>query len=814
MKNSHLNKLSKNARFVLNKTQAIAQLKNLSKINGIFLSKALNQKKGSLGEFILSNLTKKAFNTLTNTEIKKLPLIFSVQDCLVKAFQIASTAKSPYVGTEHIFHALLTFLIEKEPKFLNKYFKKDLAVITEKNADHNSPPNNQDPKFMNEMQAIIENFFTPQNSANHKSALQEFSSDLNDIARRENHLLIGRENELERISNILGRKTKNNPVLIGEPGVGKTAIIEGLAQKINQGKAPYYLNNKKILNLDLGSVIAGTNFRGEFEARLKQIINEATSNKDLILFIDELHTLVGAGNAMGGMDAANLLKPVLSRGEIQIIGATTLDEYRKHIEKDSALERRFQSIFVNEPDVKETEKILTGIKPLYEDYHNIKIFPETLKLASGLAKRYFPQKFLPDSAIDLIDESSAKKRTTSTNIKAYKKLNQRKDILKKIIAEKEYLVINDRYEEAILLRNKEHDLKKEINKIKTDIKKIEKSHPIKLLPEDILRTVADSAKIPIELLSEKTALIPNQVKSKLSKKLIGQEKVIESIHKTLLRRSGGVSDPNRPLGSFLFIGASGVGKTLTAKILADSLSPIEQNNNLVQINMSEFMEKHSISKFLGAPAGYVGYDEDKSLTEKIRQNPYSVVLFDEIEKADQNILNILLQILDEGKITDAKGRIINFKNTIIILTSNLGTSELNHLSKIGFNPEKKSLNKKIKFTQEKVEKELSDNLSKELLNRLDNLIIFNHLNKKDLEQIAKNEIGFLIQRLKERNIQLKISKQIFPKIAHKSADPTQGARLIKKEIEKELEPLVADLIINKDPKKISLKIKNKKIIAE
>jgi ATP-dependent Clp protease ATP-binding subunit ClpC len=334
------------------------------------------------------------------------------------------------------------------------------------------------------------------------------------------------------------------------------------------------------------------------------------------------------------------------------------------------------------------------------------------------------------------------------------------------------------------------------------------------LPEDILRTVADSAKIPIELLSEKTALIPNQVKSKLSKKLIGQEKVIESIHKTLLRRSGGVSDPNRPLGSFLFIGASGVGKTLTAKILADSLSPIEQNNNLVQINMSEFMEKHSISKFLGAPAGYVGYDEDKSLTEKIRQNPYSVVLFDEIEKADQNILNILLQILDEGKITDAKGRIINFKNTIIILTSNLGTSELNHLSKIGFNPEKKSLNKKIKFTQEKVEKELSDNLSKELLNRLDNLIIFNHLNKKDLEQIAKNEIGFLIQRLKERNIQLKISKQIFPKIAHKSADPTQGSRLIKKEIEKELEPLVADLIINKDPKKISLKIKNKKIIAE
>jgi len=813
MKTFHLNKLSKNAQLVLNKAKIIARTKDLSKINGIFLIKSLNQKKGSLGEFILNNLTKKELSSLTNIAIKKTPIKFSIQETLVKAFQIASTTRSPYVGTEHLFHALLIFLIEKEPRFLNKYFKKDLAIITEKNADHNTPFDQENPRFTNEMQTIIENFFAPQNSINQKSALREFSTNLNKIALKENHLLIGRRTEIERISNILGRKSKNNPVLIGEPGVGKTAIVEGLAQKINQGKAPYYLNNKKILNLDLGSIIAGTNFRGEFEARLKQIINEATNNKNLIIFIDELHTLVGAGNAMGGMDAANLLKPVLSRGEIQVIGATTLDEYRKYIEKDSALERRFQPILVNEPDIIETEKILTGIKPLYEKYHNIKIFPETLKLASRLAKRYFPQKFLPDSAIDLIDESSARKRTSAINVQAYKKFNQKKEALKKIIKEKEALVIADRYEEAILLRNKEHSIKKEINKIETDIKKIEKNNPIKLLPEDILITVADSAKIPIELLSERNASIPNQVKTTLNKNLIGQNKIVQSIYNTLLRRSSGVSDPNQPLGSFLFIGASGVGKTLTAKILAQSLSPIQQNNNLIQINMSEFMEKHSISKFLGAPAGYVGYDEDKSLTEKVRQTPYSVILFDEIEKADQNILNILLQILDEGKITDAKGRIVNFKNSIIILTSNLGTSELNNLSKLGFSPDKKPLHQKIKLTEEKIEKELTNNLSRELLNRLDNVLIFNHLNKNDLEKITKNELEFLIERLKERNIQLKISKQIYSQIAQKSINPNQGARLIKKEIEKEIEPLVAEVIIEKNPQKIELQIKNKKIIA-
>ncbi len=812
MKNSSQDKLSKNARFVINKAKAISRLKTLNKINGLYLVNSISTKKGSLGEFIMHNLLKENSTLPANQEIKKLPLKFSVQDVLIKAFKIASISKTPFVGTEHLFHSLLSLMIEKESKFLNKYFKKDLNLSSSQNFEENNF-NNQNPQFMNEMQAIIENFFSPQKHSSIKSALKEFGTNLNQTSIKANHILVGRDRELERISNILGRKNKNNPVLIGEPGVGKTAIIEGLAQKINQSKAPYYLNNKKIINLDLGSMIAGTNFRGEFEARLKQVIQEATSNKNIILFIDELHTLIGAGNAMGGMDAANLLKPALSRGDIQVIGATTLDEYRKNIEKDPALERRFQTIFVNEPSPQETEKILKGIKILYEKYHNITISANSIKLASSLAKRYFPNKFLPDSAIDLIDEGSAKKRTSLTNIKAYKKLSTKKEDLKKLIKQKEALVISDQYEEAILLRNKEYTLKNEIKKIETEIKKTEKNNPIKLISQDILEIIAESAKIPLNLLIEKNNQIAKKTKADLEKKVIGQNEVIKEINQTLLRRSSGISDPNKPLGSFLFIGASGVGKTLTAKILAESLCPI-QTNNLIQINMSEFMERHSISKLLGAPAGYIGYDEDKSLIEKVRQNPYSVVLFDEIEKADKNILNVLLQVLDEGKITDAKGRLINFKNTIIILTSNIGTSEMNQLSKIGFDDSSNSLKKQEKLTKENIQKEISKTLSKELLNRLDSILIFNYLNKNSLEKITKNELQKLINRLKNKKIKLTFNKSVLNLIAQKSNNPQQGARLIKNQIEKNIESLVAEKILTSKIKKIELGTKNKKVIIK
>jgi ATP-dependent Clp protease ATP-binding subunit ClpC len=802
-------RLSKNARFVINKTKALARLKNLDKINGLYLINALSTKKGSLGEFILHNLLKKDLSLPTVQEIKKSPLNFSVQDVLIKAFKIASISKNPFVGTEHLFHSLIEFMQEEEPIILKKYFKKELPLFAEENFDKNNF-DNQTPQFMNEMQAIIENFFSSQQSKTTESTLKKFGSNLNKIAKKEHHILIGREGEMNRMANILGRRNKNNPVLIGEPGVGKTAIVEGLAQKINQGKAPYYLNNKKIISLDLGLMIAGTNFRGEFEARLKQVVQEASTNKEIIIFIDELHTLIGAGNAMGGLDAANLLKPALSRGEIQVIGATTLDEYRKNIEKDPALERRFQTIFVNEPTLQETEKILNGIKKLYEKHHNIKITAKSIKLASKLAKRYFPNKFLPDSAIDLIDESSAKKRTLSTNIQAYEKLNLEKEKLKKIISQKEALVASDQYEKAISLRNKEQKLRKEIEKRKSEAIKAEKNNPTKLTSKDILEMIAELSKIPIQLLTEKNNQIAEKAKKDLEKEVVGQNKAIKEIYQTLLRRSSGISDPNKPLGSFLFIGASGVGKTLTAKILSKSLSPI-QKNNLIQINMSEFMEKHSISKFLGAPAGYIGYDEDKSLTEKIRQNPYSVILFDEIEKADRNILNILLQILDEGKITDAKSRSINFKNSIIILTSNIGTSEMNQLSKIGFNDESDTLRKQEKLTKEEIQKELDKNLSRELLNRLDNILIFNYLNKNSLEKIAEKEMLNLSTRLKERGLNFKFDKNVLKLVTQGDNSPQQGARLIKHQIEKKIEPLIAQEIIAGRNKTLKLKVKSSKI---
>jgi ATP-dependent Clp protease ATP-binding subunit ClpC len=421
---------------------------------------------------------------------------------------------------------------------------------------------------------------------------------------------------------------------------------------------------------------------------------------------------------------------------------------------------------------------------------------------------------LPDSAIDLIDESSAKKRTSSIDLKIYKKLNKKKDILKKITKEKEDLVASDRYEKAILIRDKEQKLKKEITILRSKIQKIEKNNPVQLKSDDIIKTVAEATKIPLELLSEKTASIPDQAKKLLNQKIVGQEKIIQEIYNTLLRRCSGISNPDQPLGSFLFIGASGVGKTLTAKTLADSLSSAH-SNNLIQINMSEFMEKHSISKFLGAPAGYVGYDEDKSLVEKIRQNPYSVVLFDEVEKADRNILNILLQILDEGKITDSKGRLINFKNTLIILTSNIGTSELNQLSKLGFSTEDKGLRNKTKLVKKEVEKKLQESLSPELLNRLDNILIFNHLSLRDLRKIAEKEIVSLEKRLKNKKINITIpNKKIASFIVDKKISPDQGARLIKKSLEKNLETLIAEKIIQNNSKNIKVSIEKNKIIVK
>ncbi len=811
------NRLTKNAQNVLERAQQDSQQEDLSKINALLMLKPIHEQKGSLGNILMKTLISNPDKIIYEKNLPNIKL--SIAEVLVKSFQLASSTNSPFVGTEHLLQSLLLLLSEKDKKIFDIYFKKnasDNAYSKKQNSDkpvNRIPTPNND--FFQDINSIMESFLAPQGKKNNKrqSFLNDFAVNLNEEIKKHDFVLVGRNDELERISNVLGRKSKNNPVLIGEPGVGKTAIIEGLAQKIHENKAPFYLANKKIFSLDLGLLVAGTNFRGEFEARLKEVINEAKENEEVILFIDEIHNLVGAGNAVGGMDAANILKPALSRGEIQVIGATTIDEYHKHIEKDAALERRFQPILIEEPSQKEAVSILKGIKKSYERYHNVRISEDALLTATSLAKKLFPDRFLPDNAIDLLDETASRIKSQNTDSKIYGELSRKKQKLNNIIDEKEHLVITDRYEEAIHLRNLEKTLEKEIKRLKDELRKNESDHPIQLEAIDIKETAARSARIPVSLLSQETKDIPDKTKKLLEDKLVGQDKAISKIHRTLLRQFAGIGHPDRPLGSFLFIGSSGIGKTMTAKTLAQAISPTGKQN-LIQINMSEFMEKHSISKLLGAPAGYVGYDEASGFADKIRRNPYSVVLFDEIEKADPAILNILLQILEEGRITDAKGRNIDFKNCIIILTSNIGTRELNQVSELGFGTtsKKQKIEKERKEAIEEIKNQIEEVLPLELINRLDHIIIFDFLKKKDLEKIAKKELQKLSLRLKKRNVQMTIAPQVITFIAEKSYDPKEGARLVRRKIEEFIEPIIAENLLKSNKKNIRLSVSKNKIV--
>lgn len=794
MQSSLESRLTSHAKNVIEKARKESKEKDLKKINSIFLVKPLMNQKGSLGKIITQSFGFSAKNFLAQEKIIKNNRTTAF-DILVRAFQIASSSKSPYVGTEHIVHALLAIFGKDKKIDSMKFFQSNAAKEDgEKNFNKSLPPD-----FFQEINSLINSFFSNQQKGGSSSCFDSFCLDLNKNVKKSGHILINRKNELERISNILGRKSKNNPILIGEPGVGKTAIVEGLAQKINESKAPFYIQDKTILTLDLGLLVAGTNFRGEFESRLKDIVMEAKKDHRIILFIDEIHNLVGAGNAIGGMDAANLLKPALSRGEIQVIGATTFEEYRKHIEKDAALERRFQPINVPEPTEKETFKILKGIKSGYESYHNITISEEALDIAPGLAKRYFTDRFLPDSAIDLIDETAAQIRSKAIHGSLYDKLRNKEKEIEQLTNRKERLVMTDHYEEAIQLRNTEKKLADDINKIKLKINEKEHLHPIELTKEDINKTIADNLQLPLSLLDKKSQNIPQQAKNTLQKDLVGQNETIKKIHTTLLRQFSGIANPEKPLGSFLFIGPSGVGKTLAAKSLASAISYLPKDN-LIQINMSEFMEKHSVSKLLGSPAGYVGYDESSDMLEKVRHNPYCIVLFDEIEKADNSVLNILLQILEEGKITNSKGQDINFRNSIVLLTSNIGTARLNEVSQIGFESGTQKAQAKKQEAEKIIEKELENTLSIELINRLDSILVFNSLNKRDILKIAKKELGKLAQRVKEQNIVFDFDSKAQALIAEKSFDPKQGARLVKKQIEDNVEPLLAEVLIKKENK--------------
>jgi ATP-dependent Clp protease ATP-binding subunit ClpC len=812
-------KLTFHAKKCLKEARDLAQ----SAIEPKHLLCAIYFEEGCLGSMILKNMgiAKNSFNELTfpskrktaklAQEKKELKFSDGLITAITKAYNLANSFHYPYVGTEHLVYSI----VESNDPDIDKILK-NLNGKSIKNIENiiGSSINGGSFSHLSKILDLPEITLSKnKNSAKNLTPyLNQFCLNLNNSAGIKEEKIIGREKEIERMINIMGRKSKNNPILIGDPGVGKTALVSKLAQKINSGEIPTKLANKRILSLDMALVVAGTSFRGEFEARLKEIIREATENKDVILFIDEIHNVIGAGNLSGGLDAANILKPALSRGDIQCIGATTISEYKKHFEKDPALERRFQPLKISEPTAEETKKILEGIREDYERFHNVKISDEAIQRAVDLSIRHINNRFLPDKTIDLVDETASAIRNREKLLNFAKRIKILENEREKVVDRKNNFVNQENYDEALKFRQEERDLSQKIDGLKKKQKEAGKEKTVPITGADISETVSQMTGIPLEKLSAKKsrANIRNLEKN-LEAKIIGQKEAIEKISGSLIRSSSGISNPDRPLGSFLFLGPTGVGKTLTAKVLAQDFFGSAQN--LVKIDMSEFMERHNVSRLVGAPAGYVGYEEGGRLTERIRHQPYSIVLFDEIEKAHPDVFNILLQILEDGTLTDAEGKEINFKNTIIILTSNLGTSEFTSSAKIGFNSGKK-FDPKFEEIRRKVIEELKRQVKPEIINRLDSVIVFNPLLEKQLFQISKLELDKFKKRLKLQGIDLSYSKKVIDFVAGKSLAIDQGARLVRRNIQEFVEDKVAREIVEEKVRKnkISLDVEDGKII--
>lgn len=816
-------KLTFHAKKCLKEAQNLAIYENSSEIRPEHLLYAICLEKGCLGNTILKNIGVNK-NILPKSDYfskrkaipsknKKPNTSSDLKLIITKSYQMASNFNYPYVGTEHFVYALMDSSNKKIQEIVEKFepkFEKNIEKVL------NSTISNDSFSNLSKIFDLPEITISKNKKFNKLSTpyLDQFCTNLNKYVIEKNETIIGREKELGRIINILGRKGKNNPVLIGDPGTGKTALVSKLAQKINSGEIPPALTNKKILSLDMALVVAGTSFRGEFESRIKEIIKEARENKNVILFIDEIHNVVGAGNLSGGLDAANILKPSLSKGEIQCIGATTISEFKKHFEKDPALERRFQPLKINEPDPEETKTILRGIKENYENFHKVIISEEAIEKAVTLSIRYINNRFLPDKAIDLIDETASAIKNKGKSFDLIKKIRSLENEREKVSEQKNDLVNQEKYDEALNLRQKEKSLSQRIDLLKKrgDDKKEEKAI---IIGADIVETVSQITGIPVEKLSvSKSPLKIKNLEKNLKSKIIGQEEALKRIAEILIRSSSGIANPDRPLGSFLFLGPTGVGKTMTAKILAQDFFGSPQN--LVRIDMSEFMEKHNVSRLIGAPAGYVGFEEGGKLTEKIRHQPYSVVLFDEIEKAHPDVFNILLQILEDGILTDAEGKEINFKNTVIIMTSNLGTSEFISSAQIGFRSKEKKARLSFDEIRKKVIEELKKQMKPEIINRLDHIIVFNPLQEKEIRMISGLELKKLKKRLEIQGINFSYSPKVADFIAKKSLAFDQGARLIRRNIQEFVENQIARMIVGgkiKD-RKIILEVKREKIKAK
>lgn len=663
-----------------------------------------------------------------------------------------------------------------------------------------------DKKIIRDNLIRLQNEEKSSNTSNNLSEnLKKFAKNLNEMAEAGKiDPVIGREDEVERVIQILLRRTKNNPILIGDPGVGKTAIIEGLAQRIVDGKVPFVMKEKTIVSLDLASMIAGTKYRGDFEDRLKKLFGELEQREDVVLFIDEFHMVLGAGASEGSMDAANILKPILAKGDIQIIGATTIDEYRKHVEKDQALTRRMQPVHVEEPNKDDTIKIIEGLKDKYEDHHKVEITDEAIKAAVDLSQRYIQDRFLPDKAIDVIDEACSKERIK--NYKENKNQVSKKEILDKLVEEKNMAINEQNFEKAASLRDQINETREKLEK-----EKEEKKTDLKISFDEVAKIVSSWSKVPITKLTEDEKQKYMDLDIDLKKEVIGQDKAIDKISHAIKRARVGLKDPKKPIGSFIFVGPTGVGKTYLAKSLAKNL--FGDMDNLIRMDMSEYMEKFAVSRLVGSPPGYVGYEEGGQLTEAVRKHPYSVILFDEIEKAHPDIFNLLLQILDDGRLTDGQGRTVDFKNTIIIMTSNVGVSSLNQNPKIGFGTG--DVEKEIDDSnKEIINKAIKNAFAPEFLNRLDDIIMFNSLDKNAIKEITKILLDETRERLKNLGIEINYNKRVVDLLSEGGFSKEYGARPLERHITNKIDNQLAEEILegklSKDMK-INLTVKEGKI---
>lgn len=693
-----------------------------------------------------------------------------------------------YVGTEHMILGLLAegegvavVILKKLGADIEKIKSTVLSMITESNKKGGAAQR--------------------QNVNKNTPSLNKYATDLNKMSEDGKiDPVIGRMKEIERVVQILSRRTKNNPVLIGEPGVGKTAIAEGLAQKIVEGNVPDIILDKRIFALDLPGMIAGAKYRGEFEERLKSIMAELQKQKDVILFIDEMHTIVGAGAAEGAIDASNILKPVLARGELQIIGATTIDEYRKHIEKDSALERRLQPITVEEPNVEDTVQILMGLRDRYEAHHKVKITDDALNAAAELSHRYINDRFLPDKAIDLIDEAASKIRVNS--YKAPVELKDLEEKLEELQQEKEEAINTQNYEKAAGLRDEERKIKEELSSNKAKWEQEKQTSNLVVGYDEIANIVSDWTSVPVTRMTTEESERLLNLENELHKKVVGQDQAVDALSNAVRRARVGLKDPDKPIGSFIFVGPTGVGKTFLTKALAEALFGDE--DAMVRIDMSEYMEKHSVSRLIGSPPGYVGYDEGGQLTEAVRRKPYSVILFDEIEKAHPDVFNVLLQILDDGRLTDSKGKTVDFKNTVIIMTSNVGATSIKKQNVLGFATSTGEGKEEYERMKETISEELRRTFRPEFLNRLDEVIVFHSLKEEQIRSIVDIMIKDLEMRLKKRDIDIMVTDETKEFIADQGFDAQYGARPLERTIRKMIEDQLAEEIlrgnISKDEK--------------